>query len=114
ERVRSQSTLVIAPHYDDEVLGCGGLLAQLAAGGAAVRVLFLTDGGGGGEARGEGEEREAYRQRRRQEASRAGELLKIAGADHLDLPDGLLDQHLEAAAEGILRALLTQRPDLVL
>lgn len=116
ERVRSQSTLVIAPHYDDEVLGCGGLLAQLAAGGAAVRVLFLTDGAGGEEAA-PAAEGQSYRDRRRQESSRAGEVLGLAasnGDDHLGLPDGSLDQHLAAAAEGILRALLGQRPDLVL
>src|SRR6185503_20050877 len=63
ERVRAASALVLAPHYDDEVLGCGGLLAQLAAAGAAVRELFLTDGdggGGGAEAAGTAAERAAY------------------------------------------------------
>jgi LmbE family N-acetylglucosaminyl deacetylase len=35
--------LVIAPHADDEVLGCGGLLARLAAlGRAEVHVLYLA------------------------------------------------------------------------
>ena len=38
--MRAASALVLAPHFDDEVLGCGGLLAQLAAAGATVRVLF--------------------------------------------------------------------------
>ena len=46
ELPRAASALVVAPHYDDEVLGCGGLLAQLTAAGAAVRVLFLSDGCG--------------------------------------------------------------------
>lgn len=36
--------LVVAPHPDDEVLGPGGTLAVLAAGGTAVAVLALTDG----------------------------------------------------------------------
>ena len=49
ERVRAASALALAPHYDDEVLGCGGLLAQLAAAGSVTRVLFLTDGSGGSE-----------------------------------------------------------------
>lgn len=111
ERVRAESALVLAPHYDDEVLGCGGLLAQLAASGAVVRVLFLTDGGGGGEAV---EDRDAYRQRRREESGRVCEILGLAGCDHLGLPDGGLDQHLEDAVAGIRRAVLTQRPDLLL
>ncbi len=36
--------LVIAPHPDDEVLGCGGLLAACAAAGIKAHVAFLTDG----------------------------------------------------------------------
>ena len=36
--------LVLAPHPDDETLGCGGLLARAVAHGAAVRVLVVTDG----------------------------------------------------------------------
>lgn len=38
--------LVLAPHADDESLGCGGLLAQAAAGGMRPGVLVLTDGTG--------------------------------------------------------------------
>jgi LmbE family N-acetylglucosaminyl deacetylase len=39
-----QRWLVLAPHPDDEVLGAGGLLQQVAAQGAAARVLLLTQG----------------------------------------------------------------------
>jgi LmbE family N-acetylglucosaminyl deacetylase len=39
--------LVVAPHPDDEVLGCGGMIAWHAARGDAVAVLELTDGAGG-------------------------------------------------------------------
>ena len=42
-----ERVLVIAPHPDDEVFGCGGMLAHHAAQGATVRVLVLTDGAGG-------------------------------------------------------------------
>jgi LmbE family N-acetylglucosaminyl deacetylase len=117
ERVRAASALVLAPHYDDEVLGCGGLLAQLAAAGAAVRVLFLTDGDGGrggAEAAGTAAEREVYRARRRGEGVQACEVLGLAGCDSLDLPDGALAHYLDAAADGIRRAILTQRPELLL
>lgn len=111
ERVRAASALIVAPHFDDEVLGCGGLAAQLAAAGSAVRVLFLTDGGGGVEAV---EDRDAYRARRREEAGNAVRALGCAGCDVLDLPDGALDRHLDDAVQGLRRALLTQRPDLLL
>lgn len=44
------SLLLLAPHPDDEVLGCGGLLALAVAQGVRVQVLVLTDGAAGGDA----------------------------------------------------------------
>ncbi|HEX7181296.1 MAG TPA: PIG-L family deacetylase [Thermoanaerobaculia bacterium] len=111
ERVRAASALVLAPHFDDEVLGCGGLINQLAASGAAVRVLFLTDGGGGAEAV---EDREDYRRRRRDEAAAATAALGVSGWDVLALPDGTLDRRLDEAEQGIRRAVLSQRPEVLL
>jgi LmbE family N-acetylglucosaminyl deacetylase len=112
EDVRASSVLVLAPHYDDEVLGCGGLLARLADAGAAVRVLFLSDSGGPD---GDGADaRRAYSARRRAESRQAIAALGLAGADELGLPDGELDQHLDKIAAGVRRALLTMRPELLL
>lgn len=36
--------LIIAPHPDDEVLGCGGLLQMLAAGDYEITLIAVTDG----------------------------------------------------------------------
>jgi N-acetylglucosamine malate deacetylase 1 len=36
--------IVVAPHPDDETLGCGGLVACLARSGASVHTMFLSDG----------------------------------------------------------------------
>lgn len=36
--------LVIAPHPDDETLGCGGLIAALSQRGVIVHTVFVTDG----------------------------------------------------------------------
>jgi LmbE family N-acetylglucosaminyl deacetylase len=37
-------TVVVAPHPDDETLGCGGLVSGLRSLGGAVYVIFVTDG----------------------------------------------------------------------
>ncbi|HEX2162873.1 MAG TPA: PIG-L family deacetylase, partial [Thermoanaerobaculia bacterium] len=110
ETVAAASVLVVAPHPDDEVLGCGGLLVGLVERGAAVRVVFLTDGGGDAE----GEARAAYVARRREEAAAVAGLLGFAGVEHVGLPDGALDRHLDEAAAALRRALLAQRPELLL
>src|SRR5687768_8056870 len=39
-------TLVVAPHPDDESLGCGGALALLGRAGLPVWLLFVSDGAG--------------------------------------------------------------------
>ena len=36
--------VIIAPHPDDEVLGCGGLLQGLAALGRPIQLISVTDG----------------------------------------------------------------------
>ena len=39
-----QTLLVMAPHPDDEVLGCGGLIKRIKDNGGKVYVVFLTVG----------------------------------------------------------------------
>jgi LmbE family N-acetylglucosaminyl deacetylase len=41
-----RSVVVVAAHPDDEVLGVGGTMALLAAGGARLRLIAVTDGEG--------------------------------------------------------------------
>jgi LmbE family N-acetylglucosaminyl deacetylase len=38
------TTLIVAPHPDDETLGCGGILGIKAKAGEAVHIAVLTDG----------------------------------------------------------------------
>ncbi|HTL87821.1 MAG TPA: PIG-L family deacetylase [Leptolyngbya sp.] len=42
--IRSKSALVVAPHPDDETLGCGGAIALLKAQGCDLNVLVMSDG----------------------------------------------------------------------
>jgi len=41
---REDTTVVIAPHQDDESLGCGGIIARRRNEGLPVHVIFITDG----------------------------------------------------------------------
>jgi LmbE family N-acetylglucosaminyl deacetylase len=41
-----RSVVVVAAHPDDEVLGAGGTMAMLAAGGVRMRLIAITDGEG--------------------------------------------------------------------
>jgi len=39
-----EKVIVFAPHQDDEVIGCGGLLSKLSQLGHEIHIVFLTDG----------------------------------------------------------------------
>lgn len=94
--------LVIAPHPDDESLGCGGTLLLHHQLGHQVRVVFLTDGERGIKKVPAREVRDI----RRTEAVAAAAALHIP-EDHLDflaLPDGKVSQHAGTSYE--LRAIL--------
>lgn len=43
---QGRGLVVVAPHPDDESLGCGGLIAQARARGRAVRLVVVSDGCG--------------------------------------------------------------------
>jgi LmbE family N-acetylglucosaminyl deacetylase len=60
-RFEARRVLVLAPHADDEVFGCGGALADLASRGASIDVLLVTDGAAAGT--GEAERRRIAAQR---------------------------------------------------
>ena len=76
--------LAIAPHSDDEILGCGGMLARHADRGDAVRVVHVSDGAGLDADRAVTEERAA-------EARAALECLDVGDVVDLGLADGRLD-----------------------
>ena len=69
--------LVLAPHADDEVLGCAGAICAHLVHGHAVQVVILTDGAGQAE----------RPQARRDEARAAAAVLGYGEPECWDLPD---------------------------
>ena len=95
--------LVLVPHPDDEVIGCGAMMAWHASRGHRVVVVHATDGSGG-DPEGKFEDIAALR---RAESARALEILGIREWRELGFPDGALEeaQGLEEALEELFRML---------
>jgi O-antigen biosynthesis protein len=98
--------LVLAPHPDDEVLGCGGLIAAALAAGAAVQVVIASDGAQGGDA--------AVRERESMAAAQAlGTPPALPQLEFWRLPDrGLADD--TSLVARLLHCIAMAAPDCVL
>ncbi|HEX6641817.1 MAG TPA: PIG-L family deacetylase [Thermoanaerobaculia bacterium] len=98
--LRGERLLVLAPHPDDEVIGCGGLIAQHLQEHRAVRIVIATDGAEAGDVA------------VREAESRRG-IAALGTAEVVFL--GFRDRSLGDDAGAVLREqLLEFRPDLVL
>jgi N-acetylglucosamine malate deacetylase 1 len=97
--------LVLAPHMDDETLGCGGTVARHVQMGADVTVVFLTDGRRGGP-------QPDIARIRKEEARCAADVLGVRAIEFLDAEDGRL--HADVRVPHTLRRILQrERPDYV-
>jgi LmbE family N-acetylglucosaminyl deacetylase len=72
------SAVIVAAHPDDEILGAGGTMAMLAAAGARLRLIAVTDG----EASHPGADPEAIARVRTAESAAARHVL---GAGHIEV-----------------------------
>jgi LmbE family N-acetylglucosaminyl deacetylase len=75
--------LVLAPHPDDEVYGCGGAILRHRAADVPVRVIIVSDGGGGLS----GVARSACTAARSAESRTAADILGYGQPEFWDLPD---------------------------
>jgi bacillithiol biosynthesis deacetylase BshB1 len=100
----SIDVLAIAAHRDDVEQTCGGTLLAQSALGLSTAILDLTQGESG--TRGTAAEREA-------EANAAARILRVSHREALDLPDGSLQNTLEARLK-IAAVLRRLRPRVVI
>ena len=110
--------LVLAPHMDDEVIGCGGVVARHAAAGARVAVAYMTDGRGSASfppgvtgAKIAASRREVCATRRR-EAQAAAAILGIEELYFLDAVDGSLRPD-DVVVEALARRVTELRPEII-
>ena len=109
--------MVLAPHPDDESIGCGGLIAKWVESGREACVIFLSDGSRGHQktsrSRAARPQQDSLVAARRREALQAIKRLGGAEAVFLGLQDGALCTNQDTLA-GLLRELIAQRqPDVV-
>lgn len=101
--------LVFAPHPDDEILGCGGMLARLTSGGGMATVIYLTSGDAGSLAGDPGE----LANIREREARQGAAVLGISDLIFLRNPDGYLEYSRDNLIR-LVRIVREKRPGLVL
>ena len=104
-----RSCLVLAPHPDDETLGCGGTISSLVRSGVEVRLVIATDGNLGGT----GAPRAIVAENRSNELISAASELRLT-ADRLvrwGLPDGDLRGQIDRLSSLVAATLDEWSPD---
>lgn len=112
--------MVLAPHIDDEVIGCGGTLVRHLTAGAQVSVVYMTDGRWGDAALYRPditpEEIQQIQEQlcavRKQEAQAAADILGIQELHFLDAVDGSLKPD-ETIVKKLAALLNEFRPDVL-
>ena len=103
------NVLVIAPHPDDESIGCGGSLRLHALRGDRICVVFLTSGELGLKS----VRREEAWRIRESEAEAAASVLGIAKTEFLRHPDGSVHEHLADCIATVKSILRTEAPGML-
>ena len=101
--------LVIAPHPDDEVIGCGGALCGHATKGDRITVVFLTSGELGLKDR---PRKQAWKIRE-SEARAAGRILGVARLEFFRLPDWTVGDHVKRGARLLSPILQAECPEMI-
>lgn len=101
--------LVVAPHPDDEVIGCGGSIISHLLAGDLVSTVFLTSGELGLKHLSP----QGAREIREGEARRAAEVLGSEAPIFLRLPDWEMGDDKHRAAEGLAPVISQVMPSLI-
>ena len=97
DKPEGKRALVLSPHFDDDVIGCGGTLHKHILSGDEVTVIYFTDGRKGDP---DFEDKRTLEMIRKEEARRATGILGIDDLIFLDEPETRLK-----ANRGLLKIL---------
>ena len=103
------NVIVIAPHPDDEAIGCGGTMCLHSARGDTVSVVFLSSG----ELGLKDHPKEAACRIREREAEKAAEVLGVTTLKFLRYPDWYVGDATEAAARDVCEVLRQHTPNVI-
>lgn len=103
-----ERVIILAPHPDDETLGCGGTIRLLLEAKKNVKVIFLTRGE---KADPSAVNISAYALLREKEARKALRVLGVTEYDFLRFPDRELYARSEEVREGLLQIMAAYRMD---
>lgn len=107
--IKNKKILIIAPHPDDDVIGCGGTITKSIKNQCQIKVVYITDGSGGDPK----VPKDELIRIRKNESKKSLEILGCDNYQFLDYPDLKLKCSEEIIKE-LLKILERFQPDLLL
>ena len=106
----AKNILVFAPHPDDDIIGCAGLLAHQRNAGSTITITYITSGDAAYWPDGPA----ALAQTREKEAFAACRLIDVENLIFLRQPDGKVSTHQKEIMQRIIPIILSIKPDIIL
>lgn len=102
--------LIFAPHQDDEVLGCGGLLFKINnMHDTTIKIIYVTDGKNG-----YNENNTDISKTRYNETKALMSYMKISNYSFFNLPDGNVQKHSDVLLDLMVEQINSFMPDIVM
>jgi len=106
----TKSAVIFSPHFDDEILGCGGTIIKKKRAGADVKIVFMTDGSKSHKHLMAEDKLTAIR---KSESLKASQLLGLTEDKvfFLGFEETKLSEHIMTAVNKVTEILLRHQPD---
>lgn len=104
--LKNKRAMVLAPHPDDETIGCGGIIFNLVQGNVSIRVILATDGS-------EDSRDESISAARLKEFKEAMAVLNVTDTICLGYRDGYLEQEYDGFKARLAELAGKSKPDVI-